>query len=81
MHRENIKIADLFLNLVISFKKLVSSTSKSDVELSMIREGFIVTSGLSLGKEELRVDSEILLGRSHSDEMQKIRSKSSCHGV
>jgi hypothetical protein len=50
-HRGNIKIADLFLNLVISFKKLVLSTSKSDLELSMIREGFIVTSDLSLGQK------------------------------
>ena len=50
-HRGNIKIADLFLNLVISFKKLVLSTSKSDLELSMIRDGFIVTSGLSLRKK------------------------------
>ena len=50
-HRKCIKIEDLILNMVISFKKLVRKKSKSGVELSIIRDRFIVTSGLSLGQK------------------------------
>lgn len=46
-----IKIEDLILNMVISFKKLARKKSKSGVELSIIRDRFIVTSGLSLGQK------------------------------